>query len=207
VSCSTADGSPRFFLPSHLRVLHVSSALFYTGSLLGNLTFGVKEGDPDAEVGRVFEICKKLGVGAEALSHLSDVDDHHNWEAVFSASQNQLLMIARALITTPEILCIHNPVASLDEETAERVGNVLKDFVECRGLLQRGPGRRRRPRTCIMTTMDWGQLHLADQVFHISSKEGIKEVNLESIDSVRMTIHEDNVELRPKSPTRNATMK
>eukprot|EP00747_Dinoflagellata_sp_TGD_P151933 gnl/TRDRNA2_/TRDRNA2_177253_c9_seq31.p1 gnl/TRDRNA2_/TRDRNA2_177253_c9~~gnl/TRDRNA2_/TRDRNA2_177253_c9_seq31.p1 ORF type:complete len:530 (-),score=98.75 gnl/TRDRNA2_/TRDRNA2_177253_c9_seq31:285-1829(-) len=63
VSLPKLDGEDTFFIPSHLRVLHVSEEkLFFSGTLLANLTFGCATGDSDGEMERVVSICKKTGL-------------------------------------------------------------------------------------------------------------------------------------------------
>merc|ERR1719473_1664663 len=47
-----------FFIPAHLRVLHVDrEPFFFHGTLLENLSFGVRAGDPDGQIDRVLRIC------------------------------------------------------------------------------------------------------------------------------------------------------
>merc|ERR1719203_1133768 len=57
------DEEPLVFVPSHLRQLHVSSEpLFFEGTLMKNLTLGVREGDRDGARARVLKVCRRLGL-------------------------------------------------------------------------------------------------------------------------------------------------
>lgn len=165
----------QFHMPSHLRTLHVSGPLFFEGTILDNLLFGVAAGDDDGRRERVVEICTKLGLKEEVVRHTAS-NDKHVWSDVFSATQCQLLSIATALIANPEVLCIHKPTQYFDSETAQKVASVFREFVDTKGLECPGPRRARRPRTCIMTTADTANLRYAHAVFNITAKSGIRLV-------------------------------
>lgn len=197
------SGLGQFFVPSHLRMLNVDGALFFEGTLLGNLVFGLHESDADARLERVIAVCKKLGISHDVLRHLfvdqavaerplsdfydpsSDGKPHPagseevcTWGSVFSATELQLLSIARALITNPNVLCFHKPVQLFDDKTQKSVCQVLKEFVQNRGIEQKGIDiMQRRPRTLIITTSADGVcLPLCDKVFHVSRETGISRL-------------------------------
>lgn len=165
----------QFHVPSHLRTLHVSGPMFFEGSILDNLLFGVATGDDDGRRDRVVEICTKLGLGEEIVRHTA-LNDVHVWSDVFSATQCQLMSIATALIANPEVLCIHKPTQYFDAGTAHKVASVFREFVDLKGLECPGPRQSRRPRTCIMTTADNANLRFADAVFNITADDGIQLV-------------------------------
>jgi len=216
--------SSGFFVPSHLRVLHVSAEpIFFRGTLYENLTFGVNNGEEDEDPWRVKEICKMLGLqepllteamktpdvfeqdvapvgalttGVSTLSSSSSAapvigarstltkgeqldgqfrDPTLAWMDVPSQSQRCLLGLARALIMNPELMCMHKPTCSLDEETSTVVMDALKAFVQNKGLVQDEHTKHfRRPRTCIITASRTKGLVQLDKVWHVSKEAGVE---------------------------------
>jgi len=169
------DGSSGFFIPSHLRVLHISSEpMFFQGTLYENLTFGVEEGDPDRSLERVTAICRRLLLPYELLEYLQ-MEEQLAWGEIVSLSQRHLLCIARALIANPDVLAIHKPTLAFDESTSKHVLELLKEFVDKRGIEQDpATWNRRRPRSCIITSSKKHGVQLADKVFHVSEDDGIQ---------------------------------
>merc|ERR1711974_317029 len=71
------------FVPTHLRLLHISmEPLFFTGTLLDNLRFGLEKDHPHASMERIITICHRLGVSESTLSYLES-DVAVNWTQVF----------------------------------------------------------------------------------------------------------------------------
>lgn len=168
----------RLFVPSHLRMLHVSAPLFYKGTLLTNLTFGIAAGgEDDGSRERVKAVAQRVGVDASVLSYLSpgNESDTHDWSAVFSTTQCQKLSIVRALVSNPEVLCMHQPCQIFNDQRARHIMSVFRAFVDDRGIEQLLPPSTRRPRTVVMTTGSVASLKFADKIFSVSEK-GIKEM-------------------------------
>jgi len=169
------------FVPSHLRVLHVSNEpFFFAASLLENLTFGVTQGDDDGKVERVAAICDRLSLPEKIIRFVKQGWDGEKlqWVEVLSYTQKCLLCLARALVANPEVMCIHKPTMAYDEQTSERVMRILKEFCTHKGLEQDPTTqRRRRPRTCVMTSSKQLGLELADRVYMVCHKDGIKHVS------------------------------
>lgn len=175
-SMRNEKGGGVFFVPSHLRILQVTSvSLFFEGTLLDNLTFGVRDGDPDEDLRRVKAICSKIGVNADIACHI-DAGDEHLWSDVFSSTECQLVSVARALIANPDVLCIHRPTQLLDDQSSEVVTQALREFVDTRGLEATRSKSWRAPRTCIITTSDQENIKIADSVFVVSREGGIRRV-------------------------------
>lgn len=172
------DRTAGFFIPSHLRVLHVGTEpSFFHGTLRANLAFGVGEGDPDGSAGRVCAICRRLGL-PEGVVRFVASEEQLAWGEVVSLTQRHLLCIARALVANPDVLVMHKPTLAFDERTSVKVLGLLKDFVVRRGVEQEaGTWNRRRPRTCIITSSKMHGVEIADQVFHISSDGGIRQLD------------------------------
>lgn len=152
------DGSTSFFIPSHLRVLHIGAEpTFFRGTLLENLTFGLLAGDPLACCERVVAVCRRLGL-PDSLLKLVCTDQELAWDQVMSLSQRHLLCIARGLLANPDILVVHKPTLALDEHTSAAVTALLKEFVVERGievedvLPKSHSWHLRRPRTCVITS-------------------------------------------------------
>jgi len=165
------------FVPAHLRTLHdMSECVFIHGTLLQNLTLGVNSGDADARLDRVQQICGKLGLDGHVLHHLQ-VPTILNWENTFSRSQLRLLGLARSLVYNPEVLCCDKPLVALNEESCRRVLDVLKQFVDQRGIgLCADTLLQRRPRTVIVAGSNRFCMQYADQLISVSDN-GICQVN------------------------------
>lgn len=170
----------QLFVPSHLRVLQVQpTPMFSSGTLLENLAFGVMPGHDDGRLSRVLAICEKLGIAPDVVRH-TEKNEKHRWVEVLSSTQCQQLSIARALVANPEILCLHKPTQIFDDELADLVGTVLREFVDSRGLANAStPHERLRPRTCIVTVADQRRAEkYADRLYHVSQEDGIRLVDL-----------------------------
>lgn len=186
-----------FFLPSHLRVLHVHKPFFFHGTLLENLVYGVHEGNDDQRVRRVVAICRHLGIPEDCLRHL-EFNDEHLWPDVFSETQCQILSIARALIANPEVLCIHRPTELFDEAGRMKVAKSLRMFVDRKGLESTNTSSHyKRPRTCIATTSQPVLQGLAHRIFHVCLQTGIREV---PVNGVEAGLPSKSLALWPKSP-------
>lgn len=163
-----------FFVPSHLRVLHVSNTpMYFAGTLKANLLFGVSPDDPDGSDERIKKICMELGLPEHVLQ-LLETDEVHDWDEMLSQTECQILSLARALIANPEVLCIHKPAMVFHEDASKHIFQLLRDFVDQKGIYQDTSTKHlRRPRTCIVTCQNAmnkvlaGQL--ADKAFHVSN--------------------------------------
>jgi len=173
------------YLPSHLRALHVASApMFFSGTLMENLTFGVREGDPDAGIERVRRVCRKLEIPEEVVAFL-DTDDVLNWGVIFSSSVKHLLTLARAFIASPEVLLLHKPTLSFNEEKSQFILDILREFVDQRGLEvteEDYPMKCHRPHTCIFSTSRLAGVRCADLLFKVSP-EGLAQIKNDAVTS------------------------
>merc|ERR1711959_814252 len=165
------------FVPPHLRILHVTREplLFHDVNVWGNLVYGeMTEEDSDPE--RVFRICKRMGMSEQLVesihanaAHVGDRDTGNGGAHAGTghsvarreiaeqkaASMNNisytdrcLIHLARALIVNPDFLIIHKPLTHFNGVDMERVLEVLREFVDLRGLESPVELRRqRRPRT------------------------------------------------------------
>jgi len=173
-----------WFIPSHLHVLHVGSEpLFYRGNLYNNLTYGQPIGHPDAELDRVRRVCRRVGVPEELIARIDpEAPSDAKWAATLHASALVLLVVARALIANPDVLCIHKPVAHVNLALGRRIIDTLRDFVDKRGLeashneSSYNAVKTSRPRTCIITSTTAHALEVADEIYKVSS-EGIHLVD------------------------------
>eukprot|EP00929_Paragymnodinium_shiwhaense_P036480 TRINITY_DN19544_c0_g1_i1.p1 TRINITY_DN19544_c0_g1~~TRINITY_DN19544_c0_g1_i1.p1 ORF type:complete len:1176 (+),score=325.76 TRINITY_DN19544_c0_g1_i1:88-3615(+) len=182
------EGS-NLFIPSHLRVLHVSTPpLFFHGTLLENLTFGVLPGSKDGRRSRAIAICRRLGLMRDGYEDIRDFLEQdieaQDWNGVLSSTEAQLLNIARALVANHEILCVHKPTSGLDSSTAQKVMQVLRRYVTRKGVEQDDAAYDlRRPRTCLMSTSSHHgkDLEYADKVFFVSRMAGVQEVEKDAM--------------------------
>jgi len=99
----------------------------------------------------------------------------HMWSVKVSQTQRQLLSLARAFIGNPEFLCVHKPIQVLDDFTASKVLELLKEFVDNKGI-ECDPAEfvARRPRTCFVTSNRKLNLDLADTILYIRGSSGIQ---------------------------------
>jgi len=172
-----------FFIAPHLRVIYVASEpMFSHGSLLHNLVFGLPDRDPNGNPDRVKKICRMLGLGHDVNEHI-DSNDVLPWEVTLTHMQRQLVNIARALIANPEVLCLHKPTQTFNEKEAQRVTRVLESYVKGKGLVQpRDTFHLRRPRTCIITSSSHYTVTESTKTFCVSSDDGMKLIDTESVD-------------------------
>lgn len=168
-------------IPPHLRVLHTPEMpLFFEGSILQNLRFGVEENDKDGELDRVKAICRKLLISEPLIESMAGEIHDFQWFQALSLTQRFLLHLARSLITNPEVLCIHRPTQAFDRDSPEfdNTLNLLRRFVDERGLEQ-DPETKfdRRPRTCIVTAgTRAAQSDIFDSVFRVEGMKGVKQL-------------------------------
>jgi len=161
------------FMPCHLRVIHITSeASFFRGSLMDNVTYGCRRGDPDSDKARVKAIFRLLGLPGNVINLLEDDSLHFsNWLDVLSVSQKHLLSIVRALIANPQVICIHKPTDKYSDEKGKQVLAVLKNFTQGAGLAQDENVvslKKPRPRTCIMTNVNLFARDYADDIIFVS---------------------------------------
>jgi len=179
---NTSGGGGDLMIPSHLSTLHVSKdPSFVEGSLFYNLTFGCA--DPNENhMERVLAICTKLGLKKYIVDTVKDKSmTDGDWLNVLSSTEIALLHVARALVTNPEVLCIHKPALFLNTELSDNMYAVLKEFVTNRGLEEKSDPQEfyhRRPRTCIVTArrVAGPAAECADAVYHISAEGGLQLV-------------------------------
>mmetsp|Transcript_17854 Transcript_17854/g.50547 ORF Transcript_17854/g.50547 Transcript_17854/m.50547 type:complete len:877 (-) Transcript_17854:79-2709(-) len=168
----------RFFIPSHLRLVHIESQpLFFPGTLLENLTFGVSTDDPrDKSEERVIQVCRKLGLPQRLLSRTALAQTAFNWLEVLSEHELQLLTFARGFIANPNVLVMHTPTLGFDQQMATHVLTTMREFVDCKGVaLDDSQRASRRPRTCIFSSVRAQGLQVADQVV-LCDRNGFHEV-------------------------------
>ena len=117
---------------------------------------------PDALMSLAYDLYK---VGGEEVKRLS-------------RSDKKLLHLARALVYNPEILIVHSPTLLLDQEHQHVIIDVLRDFVNERGLeLPKATRYRRRPRTCVFSTRSKADLRCVDTILECGGGK-VKTVSL-----------------------------
>jgi ABC-type multidrug transport system fused ATPase/permease subunit len=172
----------RSHVPSYLRVLNVAAdAIFFKGTLMENLTIDVAS-PSDGRLERVKAILGRLLLITPYKKNVEKIltsDSVSEWTEEFSEAERNLLNISRALISNPNILCIHKPMR-VGMESVELVSAVLKalrDFVDWRGMEQDAATRhQRQPRTCIITSNKQEAIDSADRVYMTSRVDGIQSV-------------------------------
>jgi ABC-type branched-subunit amino acid transport system ATPase component len=163
-------------IPTHLRVLNiVSTPCFMDTTLLKNLVWGTHDCTQDADLKRVVDICRSLGVSEPTIQIVEQDKTVCNWGATLSGTEASLLHIARGLIANPEVLCMHKPTLYLQADLGEVVYGLLNTFVKERGLKQDlTMYQYRRPRTCIVTARSTAIAEVVDAAFHVSKDHGMQ---------------------------------
>eukprot|EP00746_Dinoflagellata_sp_MGD_P041300 gnl/MRDRNA2_/MRDRNA2_199922_c0_seq1.p1 gnl/MRDRNA2_/MRDRNA2_199922_c0~~gnl/MRDRNA2_/MRDRNA2_199922_c0_seq1.p1 ORF type:complete len:429 (-),score=56.10 gnl/MRDRNA2_/MRDRNA2_199922_c0_seq1:8-1294(-) len=170
-------------IPLHLRVLHIAlRPVFFEGTLFQNLIYGLKAKEADAAKTRVLTICRLLKV-PDYLHYLLNADESdentYNWNDTLSFSTRAQLNLARALINNPHVLVLHKPTLYLDDDLATNTFQVLRQFVDLKGLEQNAEYfTYRRPRTCIVSTTTSIGISLADSVFEVRGDRCEESENL-----------------------------
>jgi len=162
------------FIPPHLRVLHVSQEpIFFTDSLIDNLQFGcamLRKEEREEEERRALRICERLLLPEDALSVVRNPEISAVWKERLSNSEQALLNLARALVANPEVLVLHKPTSNMDDRLAHNTLQILREFVDNRGVEEDvATFKQRRPRTCVLTASRSEGVHVPDLCSSIPS--------------------------------------
>mmetsp|Transcript_81734 Transcript_81734/g.212604 ORF Transcript_81734/g.212604 Transcript_81734/m.212604 type:complete len:952 (-) Transcript_81734:218-3073(-) len=176
------DLSSQFVIPTHARVLHVTSEpMFVQRGLYENLVFGVPPGHPDGRMERVKEICELVGLPSKVVAGISEEGSQQDYTTMesLSASEKRMVVVARALIANPEILCIHDPTLGVNAGAAEVIMRQLREMVLNRGIaLHEGAWASRRPRTCIFSSTRSLCISYAHEVYMVDNIRGVYAVQM-----------------------------
>eukprot|EP00931_Biecheleriopsis_adriatica_P058829 TRINITY_DN35100_c0_g1_i1.p1 TRINITY_DN35100_c0_g1~~TRINITY_DN35100_c0_g1_i1.p1 ORF type:complete len:884 (+),score=135.69 TRINITY_DN35100_c0_g1_i1:43-2694(+) len=94
----------------------------------------------------------------------------HSWESRASYSERKRLHLIRAFICNPEVLVLHRPVDDMDDELAATVLDMLKEFVDERGLeMDPATKHRRRPRTVFFSGKDGPKYSSVDTTIDLAT--------------------------------------
>merc|ERR1719421_1121141 len=89
----------------------------------------------------------------------------------------------------PEVMILHKPLVHFGTAHARRVTQLLREFVDMRGIEEPPEGRRtRRPRTCVFTSSSNEGTEVADQVLQISCGE-VMAIDVEKLHRLRGLCH------------------
>jgi len=197
------DGT--LFMPAHLRVLHVTEVpLFIKANLYTNLTFG--SSGEDLKLARIVKILEQLGLprtiidrvqkegasdGVKSDEAIGGADEAihgvcaNNWATELSYTQGRLLSLARAVICSPELICMHKPVLGFDADSAELMLKMMKEFCVEKGVGQSHEKRhQRRPRTMIITAARINSVLASDRIYYVSPNRGV--VNIPKNDALEI---------------------
>jgi ABC-type uncharacterized transport system fused permease/ATPase subunit len=174
------------YVPSHLRCLSVArEPMFIDGTLYENLIMGMELDDPDADMGRVLGICKRLGFSEEIMALIGGPEantpekNNRQWVRTLTAAERHIFQLARAFISNPHLLCLYSAGTRLGKLAMKKEDEMLREFVDNRGVDTRSTPllSNRRPRTIIMTAYSKVDIELADQIIHIGGESCIKPVD------------------------------
>jgi ABC-type Fe3+/spermidine/putrescine transport system ATPase subunit len=119
------DGTDIASMPPEKRNIAYVSQIFSSfdpKNVLGNIEFGLKaRGVPERERKRLIKgVVKDLGIG-----HLLD-----RMPATLSGGEQQRVSLARALVTSPKILLLDEPLSMIDPETKGSILRLLRAIPE-----------------------------------------------------------------------------
>lgn len=99
-----------------------------------------------------------------------------------------LLHIARALVMNPEVLILHKPLEHFDNIVARRVVDLLREFVDLRGIEKpQSTLHLRRPRTCIFSVGQTNGLEDVDMLLQVNNKR-VEMVDLVSFGKLKQEV-------------------
>jgi len=175
-------GHGRFHVPAFLKVMNINAdPIFFHGTLLENLTLG-SENEEEASLGRVRAILERLQLitaNKKNIEAIINEERTETWQDELSEAERNLINLARALVSSPNVLCMHKPmrVGMESNELVLCVLQAFRDFVDYRGLeLDQASYHLRQPRTCIMTSNRLEAITYADTVFLVSRQDGIRRL-------------------------------
>lgn len=152
--------------PGNWRVRFVGSDTnFFNDSVWGNLTFGIqhfnKDGSPLHSREEITDLLEKMGLSKDwSEQHLADGPQGHMGYGGTKVNHaaRAILNIARALLSSPQLLLIANAIDSLGAHAARKVVKVLRELVAKKGLpclcteYKAVPWKLKKPRTVIVST-------------------------------------------------------
>lgn len=111
-------------------------------------------------------------------------------ERLLSHTDRSLIHIARALIMNPEVLVLHKPLSNFDDVHGQIILEMLREFVDQRGILKPPETRLcRRPRTAIFSVASTRGTEVADVVFHVGAGK-VEEVDVARLQHLRQLTRE-----------------
>ena len=102
--------------------------IMFAGSVLGNLqsSFRLRRDPlPPADTAEIQRVIKLCGIDSVLLPRSADR---------LSIGQQQRVSLARALLTSPQILLLDEPTSALDRPSADRLGELLRQLCREEGL-------------------------------------------------------------------------
>lgn len=184
-----------WFVPPHLRVVHVSNdPVLLQTSMLGNLSLGLPQ-DAPIDLDRIYSILKVCGLkdvvtileseeaerGKKSGSVNSTVQREHiqfmpscGWVKQMTLSQMVRLHVARALIANAEVLIIQRTLGGLNEDGAKSMLDAIRQHVNEKGLFLPAETKwARRPRTVFFSTESAEQAAKADTILQLDPQNKI----------------------------------
>jgi len=147
------------YIPSHLRLLHVShTTQLLERSLWHNLTYGATRLNRK----RVMAIVRRLGSESGELAKQLQAEydnaelcegDGQAWRDSLCYTEKAVVHIVRALVMNPEVMVLHRPIVHFAHKQQNMFMKLLKEHVDARGLeMGEHPKELRRPRTVVYST-------------------------------------------------------
>jgi len=184
----TDSSEGKIFVPPHLRILHLAAdATLLNGSLVDNIILNADL----AEIGgiqRVRRICERVGLSENLRALIGKEEptlgspEETAWHALLSHTDYARLNLIRVFVTNPEVIIMHKPVMSFDDQEQRSVMELLRENVERKGIeLPEQDEMYRRPRTIFYTSGTLVSVAASDVVYKVSLKDGVIPVSADSV--------------------------
>jgi len=163
------------FVPSYLSCLEVGNTHDHVSclDLYENLTYGRTCRIGDVRLERLVSICKRVGIGEHMIQLLREdaepqeqakgegsaktdqlTASSSKWFEACSHTEMRLVRLVRTLVYDPEIMLVHRPIDEFDAHQAAQTMNLLREFVDNRGIeIVPEDVKNQRPHTCFFTAI------------------------------------------------------
>jgi len=176
------------YYPENLRVRYISSeSHLFDDTVMANLRFGGQhdsEGNPLHSDDEVWEVCKMLGISDDVVGHGDRKVGPDGCK--LSASNRTLICVARALLSSVDLLLLANALDALGPSELERVMKVLSQMVTDSGInvlsAEKGlPACLKKKKTVVVSSAHVHIESFCDNTISLESSADLEDSHIEEI--------------------------